>query len=113
MRPSVIRHVHWLDQARFASKHWNSGHAADPKPYWPICNRCGVEVGMFGFEDITRKNQSFEFRARCDHPEHQGRREDVIRADFDWPINPDADPPDPDFERSKRSCVFFPKANDL
>lgn len=103
---SVVRKMNWLDQARYKAQKLRA--SPSPEAYWPVCNRCGVDVGAVNFEDRMNAGKSYEFRARCDHPEHQGSREDVIRADFDWQVEPGSD----DFQRALRSCIFFPRAND-
>jgi hypothetical protein len=106
-RLSATRKLSWLDMARYKAM---AMRAAPPQEaYWPKCNRCDADVGAVHFEDRKNAGKSYEFRARCDHPEHQGSREDVIRADFDWQVEPGSD----DFNRALRSCIFFPRANDV
>lgn len=104
-----MRKIDWLAQARYKAMALRAMKPDQNEAYWPLCNRCGCDVGAVNFEDRTRKGLSLEFRARCDHPEHQGSREDVIRADFDWPVEVG----DPDFNRALRSCQFFPRATDV
>ncbi len=111
-QPGKMRKMNWLDLARHKARQMRKVPTVNA--YWPRCNRCGCEVGAFGFEDRAKQGKSFEFTARCDHPEHQGSREDAIRVDFEWPLS-DADMDDPhgDFARAMKTCQFFPRANDV
>ena len=106
-KPSVVRKLDWLSQARLHARSLRK--APRTEAYWPKCARCNADVGAVNFEDRSNAGKSYEFRARCDHPEHQGSREDVIRADFDWPVEVGDD----DWSRAFRSCIFFPRATEV